>query len=543
MAFPWSLVTPAMGWSRPRAFYAAGMVAPGEMLAGRYRLEEPLGAGGMAIVHRAHDLLLGRQVAVKILAANIAANPALLERFGREARAMATITHPNLVAIYDVGWADEQAGRAPFLVMELVSGGTLAERLSSEGPLDPPTVVALVEALASALDALHRAGIVHRDVKPQNVLLSPSGPKLGDLGVIRVDDPNDADASALTASGATPGTLRFLAPEVIFGQPAGPKADAYALAMVAYEALTGRSPRPAMTLGELVQGAWDPVTPVSAARPELGPSFDAPFAAALDLDPNRRLEPLAFAAELWQAVTGWAALPTKAGAAPRGATALSEAAAPGAAAADAGGVDADTVADTGAAVTEVALLSGVARPNPLAFRPEDAPIAVERPPLARETRDGDPVSRVLTGLGILALVLGVVVVALLVTRPGSETGAPSPAASESGGPPSGDPSPTPTPAVTNDVAAEAKGALDAVRAAIDGARGGRDGLTGSEANELAALADEVGRALEAGDFAAASSSADRLAERAEKVADELDKRRREALLDAIEELRAAMPPA
>jgi serine/threonine-protein kinase len=524
------------------------MAAANDALGGRYRIEEPLGAGGMATVHRAYDVLLGRQVAVKILASNVAASAAHLERFGREARAMAAISHPNLVAIHDVGWTEDQTGRVPFLVMELVSGGTLAQRIAADGPLDPPTVVGLVEGLASALDALHRAGIVHRDVKPQNVLLAASGPKLADLGIVRVDDPSDPDAAALTASGAMPGTLRFLAPEVIFGQPAGPKADAYALAMVAYEAITGRSPRPVTTLGELVQGAWQPVTPVSEARPELGPAFDAAFAAALDLDPSRRLEPLAFAAELWEAVTEWAAKPATGVSAPSGVDdpivvdAPSAAVAPLAATA-AGGVDADTVADTAAAVTEVVQLSGVARPNPLAFRPEDAPIDVDRPPPAPETRDGDPVSRVLAALGVLVLVLGVIVVGLLLIRPGSEAGAASPGASESGAGSSAALSPTPTPSATDDIAAEARRALGAVSSAIEAARGGKDGLTGADANELVALADEVGRALDEGDFAAASSSADRLAGRAKKVGDELDKRRREALLGAIETLQEAIPPA
>ncbi|HEX5591489.1 MAG TPA: serine/threonine-protein kinase [Candidatus Limnocylindrales bacterium] len=543
------------------------MATADDVLGGRYRLEGPLGAGGMATVHRAYDLLLGRQVAVKILASNVAASPAHLERFGREARAMATITHPNLVAIYDVGWTDDQTGRLPFLVMELVSGGTLAQRLAADGPLDPPAVVALVEALASALDALHRAGIIHRDVKTQNVLLAENGPKLADLGIVRVDDPSDPDAAALTVSGSIPGTLRSLAPEVIFGQPAGPKSDAYALAMVAYEAITGRSPRPALTLGELVQGAWQPPTPVSEARPELGTAFDAVFAAALDLDPYRRLEPLAFAAELWEAVTAWAASPAggaPAGPAIAGSSVVPEpstapapdepadvavpvtAALPAAAAAD---LDADTMADTGAALTDVAALSGVARLNPAAFRREDAAMAADRPPPARATRDGDPGFRVLAALGVLVLALGGIVLALLLLRPGSETGAPTPGPSGSGTPSTAGPSSTvaptstPTSAATDDIAAEARRALAAVRTAIEAARGGKDGLNGSEANELVALADEVGRALDAGDFGTASGRADRLADRAEKVSDDLDKRRREALKAAIEDLRASIPPA
>jgi serine/threonine protein kinase len=485
-------------------------MAANDTLAGRYRLEAPLGAGGMATVHKAQDVLLGRKVAVKILAANVAASPAHLERFGREARAMASIAHPNLVAIYDVGWADEQTGHTPFLVMELVSGGTLAQRLAAEGPLDPPAVAALVDGLASALEALHRAGIVHRDVKPQNVLLAESGPKLADLGIIRVDDPSDPEAAALTASGATPGTLRFLAPEVIFGQSAGPKADAYALAMVAYEAITGRSPRPAVTLGDLVDAAWRPVTPVSEARPALGTAFDVPFAAALSMDPNERLAPLAFASALRDVASSWAeAEPTVAG-----------------------------IADS--PVTEVAALSGVARLNPTASRPEDATTAVGGPEV---TSDGtwdvtatDPVSRVLAPLGILALVLGIIVVALLLGRGGSV-----PSAFESAPASIAEPTPSPTPTATDDAVALAQRALEDVRAAIEQAQGGRDGLSGGDANELDALADDVGRALDAGDFAEARTAADQLGKRADKLSKELDEVRRDALENAIDALVEAIP--
>jgi len=540
------------------------MAAADDALGGRYRIEEPLGAGGMATVHRAYDLLLGRQVAVKILASNVAASPAHLERFGREARAMAAINHPNLVAIYDVGWTDDQTGRRPFLVMELGSGGTLAQQLAAEGPLDPPTVVALVEGLASALDALHRAGIVHRDVKPQNVLLAESAPKLADLGIVRVDDPADPDAATLTADHAMPGTLRFLAPEVIFGQPAGPKADAYALAMVAYEAITGRSPRPAMTLGELVHGAWQPVTPVSEARPELGPGFDAPFAAALDLDPSRRLEPLAFAAELWEAVTAWALSPNAVEAAPPPAAAdiadgaaVATAAAPGAddpTMADAGGAPSDKIADAQEPATEVAALSGVARLNPMAYRADyaratdDRPAADDRPAVARsvvvpDDAPSDPVSRVLRGLGIVAIALGVVVVALLFSRSGSTPGSSLPGASESGAASIPGSTQSPTPTATPAAADAARQALDAVLAAIEQARGGKDGLKGNDANDLVSLANDVGRALDAADFEAALGAADRLADRAEKASKELDKARREALQDAIEVLRAAIPRA
>jgi serine/threonine-protein kinase len=417
-------------------------------------------------------------------------------------------------------------------------------------------------------------------VKPQNVLLAPSGPKLADLGVIRVDDPTDPDAGALTASGAVPGTLRFLAPEVIFGQPAGPKADAYALAMVAYEALTGRSPRPAMTLGELVHGAWEPVTLVSAARPKLGTSFDAPFAAALDLDPNRRLGPLAFAAELWQAVTAWAAAPAVATDAARPAgtddapTVLDGVAAPDAAddsapsagtategsipeahtTAAAGAVETEGVADAvtapAAPITEVAALSGIARPNPTAFLPGEDTTGVDRPAGRRprvlpESVRAEPVSQVLVALVIVAVVLGLVVVGLLVTQGGSTPAATAPGASgpdASGSGPASSAAATPSPTAP-DPAAAARQALEDVKAAIEQARGGRDGLKGADANELADLADDIGRALEAGDYESAHSATEKLAERVDKVGDELDKASRDALVRAVDALLTAIPPA
>jgi len=285
------------------------MVAPGDILAGRYRIESALGKGGMATVHRAVDLRLGREVAIKLLTPQRAATATVPERFLREARAMAAIYHPSIVAIFDVEWSAPGGEHGPFLVMEFVPGGTLAERIDSQGPLLPEQVVDLVDRMASALAAMHAVGLVHRDVKPQNILLGAAGPKLADLGLVRLTDRSDGIAANLTATDITIGTLRYLAPEVLDGEPAGPAADAFALGMTAFQALTGESPRPAVTLGDLIESAGRPARLVSDVAPVLG-AYDDAFAAALALDPDHRPDVVAFATALRAAWAKAAVIPT-----------------------------------------------------------------------------------------------------------------------------------------------------------------------------------------------------------------------------------------
>ena len=193
-------------------------------------LLEPIGEGGMGTVYRARHVKLDRQVAVKFLSRALSVQPQLKERFTLEARALAKVKHPNVVQIFDAGEEDGEA----WLVMELVEGGTLASRL----PLPPRDAVRMMSAVCEALQAVHDAGLVHRDVKPENVLLTATGEvKLSDFGIVR-----ETKGPALTRPGEAIGTPGYVAPEVLAGQPATVRADVYALGAMLRQVITGLSP-------------------------------------------------------------------------------------------------------------------------------------------------------------------------------------------------------------------------------------------------------------------------------------------------------------
>ena len=199
----------------------------GRLIAGRYRLVERIDKGGTADVWRARDERLDRDVAVKILGA--AAEPAFRERFTTEARRAAAVSHPNIVTVFDEG----QDGNDAFIVMEDVRGRSLRDVIAERGALPANEAVALVGQIASALDATHRAGLVHLDVKPANVIVDMSGnAKLTDFGIARAA--RDSEERELV------GTARYIAPERIEGRPVTARSDVYGLALVAYELLTGR---------------------------------------------------------------------------------------------------------------------------------------------------------------------------------------------------------------------------------------------------------------------------------------------------------------
>lgn len=215
-----------------------------EVLDARYRIERPLGQGGMATVYLAHDEELDRPVALKILAENLAGDATFRVRFEREARLAARLSHPNVVRVFDVG---ERDGR-PFIVMEYVEGDTLADELGRHGTLPPDRAVDLALQICSGLEAAHASGLVHRDVKPRNLLLRPDGVlKIADFGIARA-----AESTRLTEIGTILGTAAYLAPEQAEGAEATPAADLYSVGAVLYELLTGRVPYTATSLVELL---------------------------------------------------------------------------------------------------------------------------------------------------------------------------------------------------------------------------------------------------------------------------------------------------
>jgi serine/threonine-protein kinase len=210
------------------------MMSSGETIAGRYELLDVIGRGGMGVVYRGRDRVLDRTVAVKVLPAEHAEDRTLVERFVREARAAARLSHPNIVAVYDTG----QEANVRYIVMEYVPGSSLAELLRERGPLEVPEAVDIAAQVASALAAAHGAGIIHRDIKPANVMVLPSGStKVLDFGIARA-----AADGALTRTTMVLGSAPYIAPEVALGGSADERSDIYSLGCVLYEMLTGKPP-------------------------------------------------------------------------------------------------------------------------------------------------------------------------------------------------------------------------------------------------------------------------------------------------------------
>ena len=256
------------------------MTEPGRTL-GRYRLEELLGRGGMAEVYRATDEKLGRTVAVKVILAVHARDPRFLERFLREARLVAALDHPNILPVYDYGDAEG----VPYLVMPFLPGGTLRDRMGGT-PFPLGRAVSWVRQLADALDAAHAAGILHRDVKPANVLVrADERLALADFGIAKMLE----STTGLTVTGMVVGTPIYMAPEQAQGRPATPASDRYALAVLAYELLSGKPPFDGESALSLMhQHVTVPAPPLSAWVRGLPDGLDPVFERALAKEPGRR---------------------------------------------------------------------------------------------------------------------------------------------------------------------------------------------------------------------------------------------------------------
>jgi eukaryotic-like serine/threonine-protein kinase len=276
---------------------------------GRYRLVRRIGGGGMGEVWEADDSVLGRRVALKVLVQELADDPRATRRFVREARATAKLTHPNVTRVYDFG-RDEGV---PYLVMELLEGDTLADRLAG-GPLPPGEAARICAVVADALDAAHGRGIVHRDVKPSNVLLTPAGEvKVMDFGIAAAAD----EAHSTTGSGLY-GTAAYISPERAAGQPATPAADVYSLGAVLYELLTGRPPFTGDSPVLVVRAhLHERPRPVRELAPWVPTRLAEVCEAALAKDPAQRPSSAAALAIRLRAASSGPAAPVRGSAEPR----------------------------------------------------------------------------------------------------------------------------------------------------------------------------------------------------------------------------------
>jgi serine/threonine-protein kinase len=275
-------------------------MASSQAIAGRYRIERRLGVGGMSTVHLAFDQRLERYVALKLLAEHLADDPTFVSRFRREALAAARLIHPNIVQVFDFGFDERQ--HQHFIVMEHVPGRSCAELLRDHGRLEVEEAVEIIGQACRGLDYAHRNGVVHRDVKPGNLLVSEAEVvKLADFGIARA-----AGQSSITQVGSVLGTAAYLAPEQARGEEAGPRADIYSLGVVTYQLLSGRLPYEANSLSELtLKQQREAPTPLEELNPQVPAELARAVLVALAIDQEQRpADAIAFGEALRKGVHG-----------------------------------------------------------------------------------------------------------------------------------------------------------------------------------------------------------------------------------------------
>jgi eukaryotic-like serine/threonine-protein kinase len=248
----------------------------------RYEVVEPLGSGGMGEVYLARDRVLGRDVALKVLRGQYAGDEEFAERFKREALSAASLSHPNIVQVYDRGETEDGSS---YIAMEYVPGGTLKERISNGGPLEAAAAATLGAQVAEALGAAHDRGMVHRDIKPQNVLLTARGDaKVADFGIARA-----ASSVTISQTGSVMGTAGYMSPEQALGKPATPKSDLYSLGVVPYETLTGELPYTAENpIAVSMKHVNEPLQPPREVNPRIPEGMNALVTKLLAKDPEDR---------------------------------------------------------------------------------------------------------------------------------------------------------------------------------------------------------------------------------------------------------------
>lgn len=271
----------------------------GTTIADKYLLEAKLGTGGMCEVYRARHVVIGKEVAVKILRPELAADPMIAERFEQEARAASRIRHPNAIDVNDFGVAN---GTTPYIVMELVDGKTVGQLLRETGPFSVERAVNILRQVCGALESAHMAGVIHRDIKPDNIMIAEyeggDWVEVCDFGVAKIQEDVNRRA-ALTGANFILGTPRYMSPEQCEERPVDARSDIYSLGVVLYEMLTGEAPFEGNSTRLLVAHTFETPPLIRTKRPDLPADLEAVVMRALDKDPARRPQS---AAEFFQAV-------------------------------------------------------------------------------------------------------------------------------------------------------------------------------------------------------------------------------------------------